>query len=442
MCRVSRGALSPPSPAQMDLGEYVLSAGRAVLDMVEREWQPLSPGELEQRLDQAVEELLEADLIAKLQSQPPPALYVQLLQTQPNVGPQVLHTATTACSPPEEEEAAEAREQPDAVDGAAVKYITDLLQSSKSQSRMAGRARLSLSHTVLLSLTLLSERISYRSVSRRFHLEKGNIHRIFFSFCERINMLEERLITWPVGEEALDALFPLYSLEKGHEDEDQSVPQVLGVLGHTQIPIRLPIGKHDVESTVPEVKRMKTEAHPDSWLNLELLCNRRGQFLHCRISQGSDVDRGSALRDKLKQHPELMPPGSCLLARAGYPLTAQILTPYTAGHGPREELFNKTLQEHFHILDQAVASLRARFQRLRYLDIGNYDRARAVVLTACLLHNVFLDMGQVVQGEVMKEEAREGEGEVDDEGVRRRDAISDLLLRNFEPGSTGCDDVC
>ena len=64
---------------------------------------------------------------------------------------------------------------------------------------MAGRARLSLSHTVQLSLTLLTERVSYRSVSRRFHLEKGNIHRIFFSFCERVNMLEERLIRWPVG---------------------------------------------------------------------------------------------------------------------------------------------------------------------------------------------------------------------------------------------------
>ncbi|XP_056256691.1 uncharacterized protein LOC130184680 [Seriola aureovittata] len=421
----------------MDVGEHVLSAGRAVLDMVELEWQPLSPGELEQRLDQAVEEILEADLIAQLKSQRPPTLYVQLLQSQPNMGPQVLHTATAACSPPEED-TAESQEQLDTVDSAALKCITDLLQSSKSRTRMAGRARLSLSHTVLLSLTLLSERVSYRSVSRRFHLEKGNIHRIFFSFCERVNMLEERLIRWPVGEEVVESLFPLYSPEKGQGDEEESVPQVLGVLGHTQIPIRLPIGKHDVESTVPEVKKMKKEAHPDSWLNLELLCNRRGQFLHCRISKGSDVDRGSALRDKLKQHPELMPPGSCLVARAGYPLTAQILTPYIANHGLREELFNKMLEEHFQILDQAVSSLRARFQRLRYLDIGNYDRARAVVLTACVLHNLFLDMGQVVQGEVKKEEAvtQEGEGEVNDEGVSRRDAISDLLVKNFESGST------
>lgn len=64
---------------------------------------------------------------------------------------------------------------------------------------MSGRARLSLSNTVLLSLSLLTERVSYRTLSRRFHLEKGNIHRIFFSFCERINALEGKLIKWPTG---------------------------------------------------------------------------------------------------------------------------------------------------------------------------------------------------------------------------------------------------
>ncbi|TDH03250.1 hypothetical protein EPR50_G00161220 [Perca flavescens] len=422
----------------MDVNEYVLSAGRSVLDMVEREWQPLSPGELEQRLDQTVEEILEADLIAKLKTQPPPPpppICVQLLQSQANVQPQVLQTTTSSSSP--ENEVPAPRELLDTVDGAAVKYITDMLQSSKSRARMAGRARLSLSHTVLLSLTLLSERISYRTVSRRFHLEKGNIHRIFFSFCEHINTLEERHIRWPVGKEAVEALFPLCSPEK-EQEEQQGVPWVLGVLGHTRIPIRLPIGKYDVESTVPEVKRMKKEAHPDSWLNLELTCDRKGRFLHCRISKGSDMDRGVALRDKLKQHPELMPSSSCLVARAGYPLTAHILTSYSESHGPREELFNQTLEEHFHILDQAVANLRARFQRLRYLDIGNNDRARAVVLTACVLHNVFLDMGQVVQGEVEKEEAiiQEGQTEVDEEGVHRRNAISDLLFKNVNSGST------
>lgn len=78
----------------MDVDGCVLSAGRAVLDMVEREWQPLSPGELEQRLDQAVEETLEAELVANLRAQQPPTLYVQLLQNQADVSPQVPPPAT------------------------------------------------------------------------------------------------------------------------------------------------------------------------------------------------------------------------------------------------------------------------------------------------------------------------------------------------------------
>lgn len=99
----------------MDVGESVLSAGRAVLDMVEREWQPLSPGELEQRLDQAVEDILEAELMARLRTQPPPAVYVQLLPAPGAAQPRVSPAATS--SPAEEETA----EPPDTADGPAVK---------------------------------------------------------------------------------------------------------------------------------------------------------------------------------------------------------------------------------------------------------------------------------------------------------------------------------
>lgn len=99
---------------RMDVGECVLSAGRAVLDMVEQEWQPLSPGELEQRLDQAVEETLEAELVARLRSQPSPTIYVQILQNQANPSPQVPHCTT-------DEETQEPRVVQEPVDGEALK---------------------------------------------------------------------------------------------------------------------------------------------------------------------------------------------------------------------------------------------------------------------------------------------------------------------------------
>ena len=107
----------------MDVTEHILSAGRAVLDMVEREWQPLSASELEHRLDQAVEEILESDLVAELEMQPPPPpVYVQLLQSQAKAG---LHAGTATPRSHPGEEAVASQDQLLTVDDAAIKVIID-----------------------------------------------------------------------------------------------------------------------------------------------------------------------------------------------------------------------------------------------------------------------------------------------------------------------------
>lgn len=106
----------------MDVDDCVLSAGRAVLELVEQEWQPLSPGELEQRLDQAVEEQLEAELMAQLRGQPgltrAPTGFVQLLENRADASPRLPQPSRE-----EEEEVQEPRGltlQPP-VDGEALK---------------------------------------------------------------------------------------------------------------------------------------------------------------------------------------------------------------------------------------------------------------------------------------------------------------------------------
>lgn len=219
----------------------VVSAGRAVLEMMQHDWEPLSHGELDQRLDQAVEEILEAELMAKVQAQAQtqslllqvsqseePVLHLQT-HSQDLAHPQVVFQLAdmVAVSPStdndlQRQSAEKAEENPAVQVGCKInalstcwptnslltlvffipQHIMDLLKNantSYNRSRLAGRARLSLSHTVLLSLTLLSKRRSYRSVSTSFRLEKGNIHRIFFSFCERVNALEEQQIRWPTS---------------------------------------------------------------------------------------------------------------------------------------------------------------------------------------------------------------------------------------------------
>lgn len=425
----------------MDTKSCAASAGRAILEMMQYDWEPLSHGELDQRLDQAVEEIFEAELMAKAQSSPVllqvPRSNEPLLRLQTNSQnfvqpPMVLQLSKTiAASSSSSDNELQKQSAEEAEENTAVQHIMDLLKNantSYNRSRLAGRARLSLSHTVLLSLTLLSKRRSYRSVSTSFRLEKGNIHRIFFAFCERVNALVHQQIHWPEGDE-LNNLQPFSSLFNIHDGKEQCMPQVVGTLGNTRIPIRLPISKHDMDRDDFDLKQMTKDVHPDCWLNLELVCNGQGRFIHCRISRGSDKDWASDLTRRIKGNPAMVPPGCCLVAGPGYPLTSQILTPYPSGQEPRENLFNQMIDGHLSRLDQAIGDLKARFQRLKYLDMGNWERAKAVVLTACILHNVFLDMGDFVQGSPVREKQElDLEGDKEEGGLQWRDTVSKQLF--------------
>ncbi|XP_060758267.1 uncharacterized protein LOC132868951 [Neoarius graeffei] len=416
------------------------AAGRLVMDVMQSDWEPLSHCELEQRLDQAVEEILEAELMSGAQGRAECVL-VQVSQedeTIPNTV--VLQTSTPAASLLHQEHGEPASEDHQHVteiqENPTVQYITSLLQKlerSHSPRRLTGRARLSLSHTVFLSLTLLSSRLSYRAVSSTFGLEKGNIHRIFFSFCHRVNALQDHLIRWPTGLEASDLLLPFSrGLGLDHRLEQKGLPKVFGVLGHTRIPICLPGSKQDSESDAPNTERLRKRPRPDSWLNLELVCDAEGRFIHCSVSRGSPRDRGGALSQRLAQNSALLPPGTCLLAGVGYPLTQHILTLFRPARTPQENLYNRAVETHLSRLEQAVADLKERFGRLRCLDMGKCERGGAVVLTCCILHNALLQAGHISTGQVenhtgVDDDEEEQEGMKEEAGLSLRERVTHLL---------------
>lgn len=240
----------------------------------------------------------------------------------------------------------------------------------------------------------------------------------------------------------LDLLLPFSSwLDCDEQLEQEGLPKVLGILGHTRIPIRLPASKQDSESGAPRARRLMKPPHSNSWLNLELVCDAEGRFIHCSISRGSRRNRADALSQRLVEHPELLPHGSCLLAGAGYPLTKYILTPFCPARNPQENLYNRAVHMHLRRLEQAVAELKERFGRLSYLDMGKRERAEAVVLTCCILHNVLLqsgcgstgqgknDIGKDVQEEEQEEEQEkeQEEGTKEEAGVRLREKVTHLL---------------
>lgn len=199
---------------------------------------------------------------------------------------------------------------------------------------------------------------------------------------------------------------------------------MLGVLGHTRIPIRLPAAKQGAEGDAHHSRRPRKGSNPDSWLNLELVCDAAGRFIHCRISRGSYRNQGKALSQRLAQNPELLPSGTCLLAGVGYPLTQHILTPFQPAQNPQENLYNRTLETHLRRLEQAITDLKERFGRLRYLDMGKCERAGVVVLTCCILHTALLHAGYTTTGQVENHTGTDEEqGEMREEGVKGENGV-------------------
>lgn len=80
-------------------GRWAEAAGRLVMEAMQSDWEPLSHNELDQRLDQAVEEILEAELVSGVQEREQGwsrDVFLQLSQQDETI----LHTVTSHTSAP------------------------------------------------------------------------------------------------------------------------------------------------------------------------------------------------------------------------------------------------------------------------------------------------------------------------------------------------------
>ncbi|KPP57379.1 putative nuclease HARBI1 [Scleropages formosus] len=310
----------------------------AVRDLIQCDWEPMTHEELEQRLDRAVKEFPEGDLIERAR-----VLVGTVFPPEHQVPQQMGDT--------EQPQAEGSQIVPGTGEENAAIQNSD---SSYSRNRWPGRPRLSMNHAVLLSLALLSSRLSYRCVSSRIQVEKGNIHWIFFSFCHGGKALQDQLIQWPTGQ-CEDTHSNLINL--------LITKHIMGLLNTEENLQRFcsVTGLEGAKNALPK-------------LNLELACDSRGRFIYCRISRGSDTDRAGALIEKLRLQPQMLPKDSCIIAHLGYPLRGHILTPYPTARSPKETLYNQSLEKYLKVFRRAAAELKSRFQRLQYLDMVSFTR--------------------------------------------------------------------
>ena len=158
----------------------------------------------------------------------------------------------------------------------------------------------------------------------------------------------------------------------------------------------------------------------------------------------SKVFKRSSLSEIIEKDPNsIFPVNTHIIAGTAFPLNDYVLTPYsTVGNtttlSRHQKLFNGKLALGHRPIEQAFQILRARWQRLKCLEMQQVSNMNIAIKTCCILHNICMSNSAYHLGD-FEAEKEPSAVEVDYCGacpysaLRKRDMIALYL-----DGQTGC----
>ncbi|XP_014675273.1 PREDICTED: putative nuclease HARBI1 [Priapulus caudatus] len=262
----------------------------------------------------------------------------------------------------------------------------------------------------------------------------------FFGICEAsvyniidnlsnvmINHLQKEFIKWPSGAE-------IHNVFNGFSDV-QGIPNVLGALDGTHIPIKSP--KQDSEAYV---NRRKFHS-----INVSAICNHEMLFTYVYSgwpgsTHDSRVFKNSTLAIQCENDNKrrvFFPENSHLLGDSAYELTDMLLTPFK-DNGNRSKIemgYNYKHSSTRMKIENAFGLLKGRFRRLKYIDMHKHNRLIDLISSCFVMHNICLLSNDMV--EEYLQEGRQNDTDMHDDaeelgndkasGIAKRRAISILL---------------
>lgn len=236
---------------------------------------------------------------------------------------------------------------------------------------------------VLLALWILGNQESFQGVASRFKMGKGHAHRVFFTFCTILCKRAHEVIVWPRKEEATE------TVNKFNQLQPFCIPNVVGCLGATHIPIRSPENEDNANFQ---------NAYGYHSTILQGICDSELRFLDvfCGWPGSSDYARvwkNSPIYEKLAENESTLPPSCHILGDNSYPLDLFLMVPFKDDGclSDCEQHFNDELLLTRVLINQAFSILKGRFRRLKFLDMTLIHKISSVVMAACVLHNICID---------------------------------------------------
>lgn len=81
-----------------------------------------------------------------------------------------------------------------------------------------------------------------------------------------------------------------------------------------------------------------------------------------------------------------------IIGSSAYPLTPWMLVPYSDASSPQQKNYNMKLTEALHVVQETIDLVKGRFPRLHFIEMKNEDTIRHSVVTACVIHNICLEL--------------------------------------------------
>ena len=255
-----------------------------------------------------------------------------------------------------------------------------------------GRPQVDVGKQLLISLWVLGNQESYRSIGERFNVAKSTVFNCLLRVCNAlVNNYRQELIRWPTGEQAIDVM-------DGFEAR-RGFPGVIGAIDGSHIPIKAPqicpenyINRKGFYSIILQA------VCDDQMLFTDAYVGWPGSVHDARVFDNSDLLRG------IENNPDAYVQGnSHIIGDSAYGQSKFMMTPFRDnGHlTVAQRKYNKYHSSTRMVIERAFGHLKGRFRRLKYLDV-EVTNVPLIVMAACLLHNLCIihedDVEEFIEG--------------------------------------------
>jgi hypothetical protein len=247
---------------------------------------------------------------------------------------------------------------------------------------LRGRPPVSVEKQLLITMWVLGNPETIRSVSDRFNVTKSSVFRIVRRICHAIvNNLAAQFICWPSGER-LKQVTEQFQRKKG-------LPHCIGAIDGTHIPIKAPYDN-------PEQYVNRKKFHS---VQLQGVCDADRFFTDVYCAYPGSVHDARVLRNSpLYQDAErlesvVFPESTYIIDDTAYPLKTWLVTGFkNNGKLTREQRqFNYFLSSTRMKIEHTFGLLKGRFRKLKVMmDIDKVEDIPLIVTSACVLHNFCL----------------------------------------------------